>query len=76
MITSTIPAIPGDLGGRLRYYREIAGLSREYVSVQVGRGAGAIRDWELGKRPPRLTLLVQLAHLYSVPLTELVAGDS
>lgn len=63
MITTTIP---GDLGGRLRHYREAAGLTREHVSVNVGRGAGCIRDWELGQRAPRYVLLVQLARLYGV----------
>jgi transcriptional regulator with XRE-family HTH domain len=71
-----ITAIPSDLGGRLRHYRENAGFTREHVSVQIGRGAGAIRDWELNQRPPRMVLLVQLARLYGVPLTELVTEVS
>lgn len=70
-----ITTIPGDLGGRLRHYREHAGLTREHVSVQIGRGAGAIRDWELNQRPPRYVLLVQLARLYGVPVADLVAVE-
>lgn len=63
--------IPHDLGGRLRHYRESAGLTREDVSVQIGRGAGAIRDWELNQRPPRLVLLSKLATLYGVTIADL-----
>lgn len=75
MTTTAIPSIPRDLGGRLHYYRENAGFTREQAAVHIGRGAGAIRDWELNQRPPRYVFLVQLSQLYGVPITALI-GDT
>jgi transcriptional regulator with XRE-family HTH domain len=74
MSRTTIP-IPGNLGGRLRHARETAGFTREYTAVQIGRSVGAIRDWELNQRAPRMVLLAQLAQLYNVSLTDLVATE-
>lgn len=76
MRVTTICAIPSDTGGRLKYYRESAGLSREHVGVHLNRGTGSIRDWELNRRVPRYVLLVQLAHLYGVPVAELIGTDA
>jgi transcriptional regulator with XRE-family HTH domain len=76
MRITTICAIPSDTGGRLQYYRESAGLTREHVGVHLNRGAEAIRDWELNQRIPRYVLLVQLANLYGVPVTELIGANS
>ena len=75
MRITTVSAIPSDTGGRLRYYRESAGLTREHVGVHLNRGTGAIRDWELNQRVPRYVLLVQLARLYGIPVAELVGTE-
>jgi transcriptional regulator with XRE-family HTH domain len=63
MMTTAIPSIPRTLGGRLHYYRENAGLSREQAAIHIGRAAVTVRDWELGRRPPRYVFLVQLSQL-------------
>jgi transcriptional regulator with XRE-family HTH domain len=76
MRVTTICAIPSDTGGRLKYYRESAGLSREHVGAHLNRGTGSIRDWELNRRVPRYVLLVQLTHLYGVPVAELIGANS
>jgi transcriptional regulator with XRE-family HTH domain len=76
MRVTTICAIPSDTGGRLKYYRESAGLSREHVGVHLNRCAGSVRDWELNRRVPKYVVLVQLAHLYGVPVAELIGTDS
>ncbi|HEX5348530.1 MAG TPA: helix-turn-helix transcriptional regulator [Pseudonocardiaceae bacterium] len=76
MRVTTVCAIPSDTGGRLKYYRESAGLTREHVGVHLNRGTGAVRDWELNRRVPRYVLLVQLANLYGVPVAELIGANS
>ncbi|HEX4102336.1 MAG TPA: helix-turn-helix transcriptional regulator [Pseudonocardiaceae bacterium] len=76
MRVTTVCATPTDTGGRLKYYRESAGLSREHVGVHLNRGTGSIRDWELNRRVPRYVLLVQLANLYGVPVAELIGVNS
>lgn len=71
----TTICIPSDTGGRLKYHRERAGLSREHVGVHLNRGTGAVRDWELNRRVPRYVLLVQLAHLYGVSVDDLIGTE-
>lgn len=78
MRTTTVNAIPPDLGGRLRYLRQCAGLPPERVGLEIGLTARVIGDWERGYRTPRLVYLRRLATLYGVPLSELIeviAGD-
>ena len=70
--TTTAIAMPVDLGGRLRYARECAGLRPEKVALEIGRTARVLGDWERNYRPPRLVYLRQLAELYDVPIAELV----
>jgi transcriptional regulator with XRE-family HTH domain len=64
--------IPADMGGRLRYLRECAGLSPERVALEIGLSARVIGDWERNYRTPRLVYLRQLAPLYRVPIATLV----
>jgi transcriptional regulator with XRE-family HTH domain len=49
---------------RLKGARENAGLSREEVAIEVGRGYLAVRSWELGQAVPPGNTLVALAVLY------------
>ena len=64
--------IPADMGGRLRYLRERAGLSPEHVALEIGLSARVIGDWERNYRTPRLVYLRQLASLYQVSIATLV----
>jgi transcriptional regulator with XRE-family HTH domain len=75
-MTTAIPSIPRTVGGRLHYFRETAGLKREQAAIHVGRSAVTVRDWELDQRVPRYVLLVQLARLYGVSVTELIGANS
>ncbi|PZS22131.1 MAG: hypothetical protein DLM60_05020 [Pseudonocardiales bacterium] len=69
---SRMRAMPTDMGGLLRYLRERADLSPEYVALEIGRSARVIGDWERNYRSPRLVHLRQLARLYGVPIAVLV----
>jgi transcriptional regulator with XRE-family HTH domain len=73
---SRMHAIPADIGGRLRYLRERAGLSPEYVALEIGLSARVIGDWERNYRTPRLVYLRQLAPLYCVPIATLVEAQA
>jgi DNA-binding transcriptional regulator YiaG len=53
-ITKTPVKMPTDLGGRLRFLRQCAGLSAEQVGVELGITARVIGDWERNYREPRL----------------------
>jgi transcriptional regulator with XRE-family HTH domain len=69
------PSIRFPAGSTLREARERQGLTLEHAGVGVGRSAQTIQLYELGKvRPPR-SVLVRLAHLLDVPLSELDAVE-
>jgi transcriptional regulator with XRE-family HTH domain len=71
-ITKTPVKMPTDLGGRLRFLRQCAGLSAEQVGVELGITARVIGDWERNYREPRLFYLGRLADLYQVPIANLI----
>lgn len=68
--------MPRDLGGRLRYFRERAGLSQEHAALELDITAKAIGDWERNYRTPRLVYLRKLAPLYHVSIGLLVDADT
>lgn len=70
--------MPTDMGGRMRYLRERAGLSQEHVALEIGLSARVIviGDWERNYRTPRLVYLRQLAPLYRVPIATLVDAET
>lgn len=76
MVATTTDA-PADLAGRLRHYREQAGLSREEVAVdsRLGFGFRTVAVWETGGRTPGLRHLRELARLYGVAVVDLLGED-
>ena len=73
--SATTTAIPRDIGGRLRHFRVIAGITREETGTFMGRSAGAVRDWELGQRFPSAVQVAKLARFYGVDLSELTGSS-
>jgi transcriptional regulator with XRE-family HTH domain len=68
--------MPPDLGGRLRHFRQRAGLSLEQVAIEIGLSARVMGDWERGYRSPRLVYLRRLATLYDVSIAAFVEVDT
>ncbi len=55
------------VGGRIRHYRERAGLSRPVLGGLVGRSAEWVKAVETGRLlPPRLPMLIRLAEVLEV----------
>lgn len=75
MSTATADAVPADLGGRLRHFRQMAGLSREQAAARATPGFRTLCAWETGARTPGLVQLRELAALYGVPTVELLGED-
>lgn len=67
--------VPSTLSGRLRHYRERAGLTKEQAAVRSGRGFRTLEVWERGVRTPSVENLRQLAALYGVPVVDLLGED-
>jgi transcriptional regulator with XRE-family HTH domain len=75
--TTGTEAMPADLGNRMRYLRQRAGLPAERVALELQPRltARVIGDWERNYRQPRLPYLRQLAALYDVPLIDLIDAE-
>jgi transcriptional regulator with XRE-family HTH domain len=64
-----------DLGGQLRRFRKLAGLTLEQVQVETGISLGELSSLENGKQPnPGLVLLLKLQRVYRVPSLEMFLG--
>lgn len=57
--------------GRLRHYRELAGLSQSAAASRVGVQKAAISKYELDHATPSGDVLTRLCILYGVNVTDL-----
>jgi transcriptional regulator with XRE-family HTH domain len=58
--------------GRLRHYRQAAGLSRKELAERAGCHEQTVRAWEQGEREPRLSSLVALCAALDVNPAKLI----
>lgn len=63
------------LGERLRYYRNRAKLSSTAVGRSIGCAQSSVIQMEKGKHRPSPEVLLKLAALYSIPVSELTGDD-
>jgi transcriptional regulator with XRE-family HTH domain len=61
---------------RLKAARQHAGMSRESVAIEVGRGYLAVRSWELGQAVPPGNVLIHLATLYGTAVEDLCRDEA
>ena len=59
---------------RLRRIRELRGLTITEITERTGISKSTVSRLETGQRRPTLELLLALAHVYRVPLDELVGA--
>jgi Zn-dependent peptidase ImmA (M78 family)/DNA-binding XRE family transcriptional regulator len=64
-----------ELGKRLLEARERSGLSLAEVRQRTSIGESSLSEFENGKREPKLKQLVQLAEVYSKPLSFFMSED-
>lgn len=57
---------------RMREARESAGLSVAFVADRLSRTPRSIERWESGQCMPPRACMVTMAHLYRVPVADLV----
>jgi len=62
----------GDLGTNLREARKRAGLTQEEVAGRSGVHPTEVSRIEGGKRDPKVSTLIRLAHALGVPPGELL----
>lgn len=60
------------LAGNLKKYRVANNYTQDYVSMKLNISRQAYSNYERGKRNPDIDLLVKLANLYKITLTQLI----
>lgn len=60
------------LAGNLKKYRIANHYTQDYVSMKLNISRQAYSNYERGKRNPDIDLLVKLANLYKITLTQLI----
>lgn len=60
------------IGERIRNYRKMAGLTQKELSELSGVAPGTIRQYETGKRQPRIEQLQKIAPLLKVEISDLL----
>lgn len=65
------PSVRFPGGAKLREAREERGVTREQLADDVVRCAQTVALWESGRVRPTRSVLVRLAQLVDVPLSEL-----
>ena len=63
------------LGCKYKKRREELKLSQEYVAEQLGVSRQAVSKWETGQSEPTASNLIQLAAVFEMNLSELVAPN-
>lgn len=65
-----------EVGGRIQYYREAAGLTQEVFSEMIGLGVKHVSAMERGAVGVSLSTLKRVSAVLSVPADVLLFGDA
>jgi Zn-dependent peptidase ImmA (M78 family) len=65
-----------NIGGRLKFARERAGLTGTQVKGRTGIGESSLSEFESGKRPPSISQLQALAKAYHSSVASLLEGEA
>jgi transcriptional regulator with XRE-family HTH domain len=62
-------------GARIRQARELAGMTNQKVAIRMGKGKGTISRWESGLVSPNIEQYIELAQLFGVKCSWLMAME-
>ena len=60
------------IGDNIKNLRESAGMSQDQLGAMIGKTRSAISQYESGKIIPRMGVIEDLAHAFSVPKYEII----
>ena len=60
----------------LKDARKRSGYTQEQAAKKLGIDRSTVTKWETGKSMPRVDKLIELAHLYSCTVDELLTGSA
>ena len=64
-----------NLGRNIKHFRQQKKMTQEQLAQLLGVSAAAISKWEVGNSYPDISMLLPLAHIFSVTLDELMEFD-
>lgn len=62
------------VGGQIRHFRELAGLSKSDLARRVGVSPTAVHNWEENGVMPRMEVMLELEKALEVRWTQLMTG--
>jgi transcriptional regulator with XRE-family HTH domain len=63
------------VGGQIKHFRELAGLSKSDLARRVGVSPTAVNNWEEQGVMPRMEVMLKLEKALEVRWTQLMAGN-
>jgi transcriptional regulator with XRE-family HTH domain len=63
------------VGGQIRHFRELAGLSKSELARRVGVSPTAVHNWEENGVMPRMEVMLKLEKTLEVRWTQLMTGN-
>lgn len=63
------------VGGQIKHFRELAGLSKSELARRVGVSPTAVHNWEENGVKPRLEVMLKLEKALEVSWTQLMTGN-
>lgn len=64
-----------NLGAKLRQLREMAGLTRERLSLEIGYSADYLYKIESGKRRPSFNFIAEVSEFFKIPIANLLESE-
>jgi transcriptional regulator with XRE-family HTH domain len=62
------------VGGQIKHFRELAGLSKSDLARRVGVSPTAVHNWEENGARPRMEVMLRLEKALEVSWTQLMTG--
>ena len=61
-----------EIGARLRYFRELRGLSQKEFAAQIGVSSSRVSNWEQGVNRPDADILASICHALRISANDLL----
>ena len=63
-----------DIGSRIRFYRDLRGLSQRQLASQLRMAASQLSRYERGRTEPTLAVLARIARVLKVSVSDFFFG--
>ena len=64
------------IGKQIKYYRQLQGYTQKRLAEECGLAIGTIQQYELGKREPKLEMLIKIVNVLDISMDTLLGYNS